>query len=141
MEFLRALNEELTYKQLQSPNKLPTLADLKSYLEKQFGQVKVKGGRTTIVVVLPKFDEPEIVEDRANRALRAFGLDYTDLSPGKPKETGMTRQFTIYGPEIDPAHYQEREQELQQKRERKKKLNDLLDLDQDRLRRPKYASV
>ena len=137
MEFLRALNEELTQKQLQSPHRLPTLDDLKSYLEKQFGQVKIKGGKKTVIVTLPKFDIPDIVEDRANRALRAFGLNYTDLNPGKPKSAGMTRQFTIYGPEIDPAHYRDREQ----KRERKRKLNDLLDLDQDRLRRPKYATV
>lgn len=129
MNFLRALNEELTHRQRQSPHRLPTLNDLKSYLEKQFGQIEITGNQARITVTLPKLDVPEIIEDRANRALRAFGLNYTDLSPGK--ETGMTRKFTIYSPEITPTLT---------RRERRKKLNDLFNLDQDRLRRTKLRN-
>lgn len=127
MNFLRALNEHLlTHKQVQSPHKLPTLDDLKSYLENQFGQIRIKGNKTTVTVTLPRFDDPEIIDDRANRALRAFGLNYMDLRPGKPKATGkatgMTRQFTIQEPELNPAYWQDRNQ----KHERNKRLNHLL---------------
>lgn len=129
MQFLQLMNE-WTQRQV-ARSKLPTLDDLKAHLEKQYGQVKVTGNETRLTVTLPRNEIPEILEDKANRILRAFGLDYTDLRPGKPKETGMTRIFTIYGPEINSEHWEKKKLDKQ----RKKDLNNLLDLEQDRRRR------
>ncbi len=64
------------WKQRQiAPSKLPTLDNLKAHLEKQYGQVKVTGNEKRLTVTLPRNEIPEILEDKANRILRAFGLD------------------------------------------------------------------
>ncbi len=83
-------------------HRLPTLQNLETHLRQQFGDIKIRRSKRTVTVSLPWYDVPEKVEDIANRVLRAFGLEYTDLTPGKPGGLdGKTGKFTIYGPELN----------------------------------------
>jgi len=111
--------------QLKSSN-LPAPEELESYLEKKFdGAVNVKWtGKRTVTVVLPRYDIPEIIDDTANRALRAFGLEYADLNPGRPKSDGMTNKFSIFDPELKRGKTQPTKR--QAARQRRAELDDLL---------------
>lgn len=106
MELLRELNRfarsNPITRPLRSPSSLPTLQNLETHLRQKFGNIKIRGSKRTVTVSLPWYDVPEKVEDIANRVLRAFGLEYTDLTPGKPGGLdGKTGKFTIYGPELN----------------------------------------
>lgn len=106
MELLQELNRfarsKTATRQLRSPSRLPTLQSLETHLRQKFGNIKIQGNKRAVTVLLPWYDIPEKIEDIANRVLRAFGLEYTDLTPGKPGGLdGKTGKFTIYGPELN----------------------------------------
>ena len=101
MKLIKEINEQVR-SQLKSSLNFPEPEKLKAYLQKQFdGAVSLKWtGKRTVMVVLPRYDIPEIIDDAANRVLRAFGLEYEELTPGKPDKSGKTNKFSIWDPEL-----------------------------------------
>jgi len=104
----------------------PEPEELKTYLQKKFdGEIILKWtGKRTVTVVLPRYDIPEIIDDAANRALRAFGLEYEDLTPGRPQPDGKTNKFSIWSPELKRG--QPQPTKIQAARQRRAELDDLL---------------
>jgi len=105
VELIQEINEQARVTQLRSPEKLPTREELKGFLEQKLGRVKMTGkdthrNRRTITVELQRYDIPEVIDDTANRVLRAFGLEYVDLIPGDPGPHGQTNKFVIHGAEL-----------------------------------------
>lgn len=142
MELIREINEQVRLTQLKSSFNYPEPKKLKAYLQKQFdGAVSLAWtGKRTVTVILPRYDIPEIIDDAANRALRAFGLEYEELTPGNPDAGGQTNKFSIYHPELKRSEPIISQREL--KKERKRKVTDLLNVKQDRKRRrqqPRFA--
>ena len=122
MKFLK----ELTEAQLKSSFNFPEPEELKAYLQKKFdGDIILKWtGKRTVTVILPRYGIPEIIDDAANRALRAFGLEYEDLTPGKPDAGGKTNKFSIWDPELKRGQPQLSKKEYA--RQRKTKPDNLL---------------
>ncbi len=136
MKLLKELTEARSALNFPEPEKL------KAYLQKKFdGAVNLAWtGNRTVTIILPHYDIPEIIDDAANRALRAFGLEYEELTPGKPDAGGMTNKFSVYDPELKRSKPVMSQREL--KKERRQKVADLLNVKQDRKRRrqqPRFA--
>lgn len=103
---IQKLNEQIALRKLRSAKGVPTFEELKQFLENRLGAERVKKRRRSIFVVMPWFDLPEKVEDMANDVLRRNGIEYSELTPGKPDSEGKTNKFQIFGPILNMGNGQ-----------------------------------